>query len=63
MGLGGGLSGGADILVGSRGGGLEGGADNFCSPALTTASLSCVFCEPGPHPSEIGRHCSPNTAA
>lgn len=50
------------MLVGSRGGGLEGGADSFCVAALYVTSSSLFF-EPGPHPSEIGRHCSPNTAA
>ena len=51
------------MLAGSRGGGLEGGADNFCGPALAAKLSSSSFCEPGPHPSEMGRHCSPNTAA
>ena len=50
------------MLLGSRGGGLEGGADSFCSPTVV-ASASSVFAEPGPHANEIGRHCSPNTAA
>ena len=51
------------MLAGSRGGGLEGGADSLCGPAVAAESSASVLCEPGPHPREIGRHCSPNTAA
>ena len=51
------------MLPGSRGGGLEGGADSLCGPPVAAESSVSVFSEPGPHPREIGRHCSPNTAA
>ena len=64
MGLGGGLSGGADIVFGRRGGGLDGGADRVVGPALVfEITSSSPFDEPGPHFSDIGLHCSPSTAA
>lgn len=61
--LGGGSWGGADMWAGSRGGGLEGGADSFCGPPVAAVSSSSPFFEPGPHASDMGRHCSPNIAA
>ena len=63
MGLGGGLSGGADIVFGRRGGGLVGGADKVAGPVLVSETASSSQAAPGPQYSVIGLHCSPSTAA
>jgi len=63
LGLGGGLSGGADIVFGRRGGGLVGGADKVVGPALVLETTSSSWIAPGPQYSFIGLHSSPSNAA
>jgi len=63
LGLGGGLSGGADAVLGKRGGGLDGGADRVVGPALISETASSSVVEPGPHFRDIGLHCSPSNTA